>query len=211
MDNRRVLTLLATLLLISTTISPVIAAFETANSQLTFDQEIFQEMESKATMIEQEIVATTLNELTPRSSSNAGARAACPLVQSDAGASGDAGNTANTSRSLGTNPNSGQTGSQGCMDANDLDDWYEVTITSGKDTDVELVVPAGTDFDLYLIDGVGNIADSSVISDPLEKVSTLGTSLSGIAGTFYIQLSVWSGDGQYTLRTWTNDSPPMPD
>jgi hypothetical protein len=205
------LTLLATLLLISTTISPVIAAFETANSQPAYEQDIFQQMESKATVIEHEIVATTLNELAPRSSSNAGARAACPLVQSDAGASGDAGNTANTSRSLGTNPNSGQTGSQGCMDANDLDDWYEVTITSGKEVDVELVVPAGTDFDLYLIDGGGNIVDSSVVSDPLEKVSTLGTSLSGIAGSFNIQLTVWSGDGQYTLRTWTNDTPPMPD
>ncbi len=91
-----------------------------------------------------------MNEITPRSSSNAGARAACPLVQTDAGASGDAGNSANTSRSLGTNPTSGQTGNQGCMDANDADDWYEVTITSGKDTDVELVVPTGTDFDSVL-------------------------------------------------------------
>ena len=197
MDNRRVLTLLATLLLISTTISPVIAAFETANSQLTFDQEIFQEMESKATMIEQEIVATTLNELTPRSSSNAGARAACPLVQSDAGSSGDAGNTANTSRSLGTNPNSGQTGSQGCMDASDVEDWYEVTITSGKDVDIELVVPAGADFDMDLVDGGGNVVDSSAGVGTLEKVTTIGTSLSGIAGSFHIQLTVWSGDGQY--------------
>ncbi len=39
----------------------------------------------------------------------------------------------------------------------------------------------------------------------------MGTSLSGTASTFYIQLTVWSGDGQYTLRTWTNDTPPMPD
>ncbi|RZD43900.1 MAG: hypothetical protein CXT70_00555, partial [Methanobacteriota archaeon] len=200
MDNRRVLTLVATLLLISTTISPVIAAFETANSQPTYEQDIFQQMESKA-----------LNELTPRSSSNTGARAACPLVQSDAGASGDAGNTANSSRSLGTNPNSGQTGNQGCMDANDQDDWYEVTITSGKDVDVELVVPAGADFDIDLVDGGGNVVDSSAGVGSLEKVTTIGTSLSGIAGSFHIQLTVWSGDGQYTLRTWTNDTPPMPD
>lgn len=211
MDNRRLLTLFATLLLISTVISPVMAEAETINPQSINQQQELQQLESKATVDGQQLIATTLNEITPRSSSNAGARAACPLVQTDAGASGDAGNSANTSRSLGTNPNSGQTGTQGCMDANDADDWYEVAITSGKDTDMELVVPAGTDFDLYLIDGGGNIVDSSVISDPLEKVSTLGTSLSGIAGTFYIQLSVWSGDGQYTLRTWTNDSPPMPD
>jgi len=211
MDNRHVLTLLATLLLISTTISPVIAAFETTNSQPIYEQDLFQQMESKATIIEQQIVATTLNELAPRSSSSTGARAACPIVQSDAGASGDAGNTANTSRSLGTNPNSGQTGSQGCMDANDLEDWYEVTITSGKDVDVELVVPAGADFDMDLVDGGGNIVDSSAGVGSLEKVTTIGTSLSGIAGSFHIQLTVWSGDGQYTLRTWTNDTPPMPD
>jgi len=211
MDNRRLLALLATLLLVSTVISPVMAEMETINPPSFNEQQDLQQIESKATIAGQQLVATTLNEITPRSSSNAGARAACPIVQTDAGASGDAGNSANTSRSLGTNPNSGQTGSQGCMDANDADDWYEVTITSGKDTDVELVVPAGTDFDLYLIDGGGNIADSSVVSDPLEKVTTIGTSLSGIAGIFYIQLTVWSGDGQYTLRTWTNDSPPMPD
>jgi len=205
------LTFLATLLLISTTTSPVLAEFETVNNTPPLIQDSFQQIDSKVTIIESDIVVTSLNEVTPRSSTSTGARAACPVVQSDAGASGDAGNTANTSRNLGTNPNSGQTGNQGCMDANDQDDWYEVTTTSGKDVDVELVVPAGTDFDLYLVDGGGNIVDSSVISDPLEKVSTLGTSLSGIAGSFYIQLTVWSGDGQYTLRTWTNDTPPMPD
>jgi len=205
------LTFLATLLLISTTTSPVLAEFETVNNTPPLSQDSFQQIDSKVTIIESDIVVTSLNEVTPRSSTSTGARAACPVVQSDAGASGDAGNTANTSRNLGTNPNSGQTGNQGCMDANDQDDWYEVTTTSGKDVDVELVVPAGTDFDLYLVDGGGNIVDSSVISDPLEKVSTLGTSLSGIAGSFYIQLTVWSGDGQYTLRTWTNDTPPMPD
>ena len=211
MDSRRILTFLATLLLISTTTSPVLAEFETVNNTPPLSQDSFQQIDSKVTIIESDIVVTSLNEVTPRSSTSTGARAACPVVQSDAGASGDAGNTANTSRNLGTNPNSGQTGNQGCMDANDQDDWYEVTTTSGKDVDVELVVPAGTDFDLYLVDGGGNIVDSSVISDPLEKVSTLGTSLSGIAGSFYIQLTVWSGDGQYTLRTWTNDTPPMPD
>jgi hypothetical protein len=211
MDYKRILVLFATLLLVSTVMSPVMAETESINPPSVNQQQGLQQIESKAMMVGQETVATTLNEITPRSSSNAGARAACPLVQTDAGASGDAGNTANTSRSLGTNPNSGQTGNQGCMDANDADDWYEVTITSGKDVDVELVVPAGTDFDLYLIDGNGNIADSSVVGDPLEKVSTLGTSLSGIAGSFNIQLTVWSGDGQYTLRTWTNDTPPMPD
>jgi hypothetical protein len=211
MDNKRLLALLATLLMVSTVMSPVMAEMEAVNPQPIIQQQGLQQIESKAMMVGQETTATTLNEITPRSNTNTAGRAVCPIVQTDAGVNGDAGNSANTSRSLGTNPTSGQTGKQGCMDANDADDWYEVTITSGKNTDIELVVPAGTDFDLYLVDGGGNIVDSSVASDPLEKVSTIGTSLSGIAGTFYIQLSVWSGDGQYTLRTWTNDTPPMPD
>jgi hypothetical protein len=100
MDYRRLLVLFATLLLISTVISPVMAEAETINPQSINQHQELQQLESKATIAGQQLVATTLNEITPRSSSNAGARAACPLVQSDAGASGDAGNTANTSRSL---------------------------------------------------------------------------------------------------------------
>ncbi|DAC30092.1 MAG TPA: hypothetical protein HA356_08045, partial [Candidatus Poseidoniaceae archaeon] len=84
----------------------------------------------------------TLEPLTPKVATSSG-RAACPsptTLQSDGGSSGDAGADANTSRSFGTDPNSGNTGVQGCVDATDTDDWYEVTTTAGKDVDVELVV-----------------------------------------------------------------------
>ena len=156
-----------------------------------------------------------LDTLAPKSSTSSG-RAACPSptsLQSDGGSNGDAGADANTSRSLGTNPNSGSTGTQGCVDATDTDDWYTVTTTAGKDVDVELVVPTGADFDLYLVDSSGNEYDYdwSEYSDPLEKVSTSGTSFSGVASTFYINVRAYSGDGQYTLRTWTNNTPPKPD
>ena len=146
----------------------------------------------------------------PAEKSTTSGRAAC-VTQSDAGTPGDAGSSANTSRSLGTNPNSGQTGSQGCMDSADTEDWYEVTITAGKDVDVELTVPASADFDLYLIDSSGTYVDGSESVTALEKVSTSGTSISGSAGTFYIEVLVYSGDGQYSLRTWTNNTPPRPD
>ena len=33
---------------------------------------------------------------------------------------------------------------------------YAITTTSGKDVDVELVVPAGADFDLYIVDSSKN-------------------------------------------------------
>ena len=153
------------------------------------------------------------DEGTPKTSSSSG-RAACPspsTLQSDGGSSGDAGSDANTSRSLGTNPNSGTTGTQGCVDATDTEDWYEITTTAGKDVDIELVVPTGADFDLYLIDSSGTYVDGSESTTALEKVSTQSTSLSGVASTFFVEVYVYSGDGQYTLRTWTNNTPPKPD
>ena len=146
----------------------------------------------------------------PLQKSTTGGRAAC-VAQSDAGTPGDAGSDANTSRSLGTNPNSGQSGVQGCIDSTDTEDWYEITMTAGKDVDVELVVPSGMDFDLYLIDSSGSYLDFSESVTALEKVSTSGTSLSSNAATFYIEVLVYSGDGQYSLRTWTNNTPPRPD
>jgi hypothetical protein len=146
----------------------------------------------------------------PKQKQTTNGRAAC-VTQSDAGVPGDAGGDANTSRSLGTNPNSGQSGDQGCIDSADTEDWYEVTTTAGKDVDVELTVPANADFDLYLIDSSGSYVDSSESVTALEKVTTAGTSLSSNAGTFYIEVLVYSGDGQYSLRTWTNNTPPRPD
>ena len=146
----------------------------------------------------------------PLQKSTTSGRAAC-VAQSDAGTPGDAGSDANTSRNLGTNPNSGQSGDQGCVDSADTEDWYEITMTAGKDVDVELVVPSGMDFDLYLYDSSGSMLDSSESVSALEKVSTAGTSLSSNAGTFYVEVFVYSGDGQYSLRTWTNNTPPRPD
>ena len=112
-------------------------------------------------------------------------RAAC-VTQTDAGTPGDAGNNSVTSRSLGTNPNSGQSGNQGCVDSTDTEDWYEITTSAAKDVDIELVVPTGADFDLYLIDSSGTYIDGSESTTSLEKVTTQSTSLSGVASTFYV-------------------------
>lgn len=144
-----------------------------------------------------------------RTVDNAGGRAPCPQVQSDAGVAGDAGNTSATSRSLGQNPSTTKTG---CIDANDRQDWYSFSMTSGKDIEVELAVPASMDFDLYLWDDTSQtILDSSEYNDPLEKITSIGTSISGTAGTYYLRVHQWTGDGTYTLRTWTNNTPPTPD
>ena len=157
--------------------------------------------------------ARTIDDFGTRANTGASGRAPCNAVQTDAGSAGDAGNTSTTAKSLGTDPSNGPTGVTGCVDANDPEDMYSITTTSGKDVDVELVVPTGADFDLYIVDSTKNpyAYDWSEFNDPLEKVSTASTNLSGQATTFYIWVNMYSGDGQYTLRVWTNNTVPKPD
>ncbi len=188
MQNARSTALCLTLLFLIAPMMPI----ATANSSEEVDNiESAMPAESFAnpTLVSpKSITYSTLDAFTPKVGTSSG-RAACPSpssLQSDGGSNGDAGSDSNTSRSLGTDPSSGATGVQGCVDATDTDDWYTVTTTAGKDVDVELVVPAGADFDLYLVDSSGYEYDYdySEYDDPLEKVSTGGTSFSGVASTF---------------------------
>jgi len=193
--------LLIGILFITTAFSPLVANQISPVFEETLGIEFSEEPEISEDMIT-ELPGIRIVE-------SAGGRAPCPTIQSDAGVAGDAGNTSNTSRPLGQNPTTSKTG---CMDATDTSDWYSFSYTSGKDIDVELVVPASMDFDLYLWDdSTQSFEDYSEYNDPLEKVTSIGSSISGVAGTYYIRLHQWSGDGTYTLRTWTNDSPPTPD
>ena len=113
-------------------------------------------------------------------------RAVCPALQNDGGSPGDAGNTSNTSKSIGSDPTQSTTG---CVDANDGADYYKFTMTAKWNVDIELTVPTGADFDLYLADSNGSTAyDASEYNDPLEKVSTAGSQVDGIAGTYIIAI-----------------------
>ena len=192
MQNARRTAICLTLLFLVAPMMPLATA-SNSESELKIDleQPTFVSIEDSIKSIDA-LPLKSLELLTPKATSTSG-RAACPSpssLQSDGGSSGDAGADANTSRSLGTNPNSGTTGVQGCVDATDTDDWYTVTTTAGKDVDVELVVPSGADFDLYLVDSSGGEYDHdwSEYNDPLEKVSTTGTSFSGVASTFYLSV-----------------------
>ena len=162
--------------------------------------------------------AKTIDAFGPRIDTSASGRAPCSAVQTDGGGTGDAGNTTSTARSLGTDPTNGPTGVTGCVDSSDSQDMYAITTTAGKEVDIEIVVPASADFDLYIVDSTyaGNPSDwynydYSEYNDPLEQVSSAGTSLEGQAVTFYALINAYSGDGQYTLRVWTNTSTPKPD
>ena len=67
---------------------------------------------------------------------------------------------------------------------------YSITTTSGKEVDVELVVPTGADFDLYLVDATkSTFYDYSEYNDPLEQVTIGGPALEGNATTFYVWIN----------------------
>ena len=200
----RTRTILLASLMIMMTMAPL------ANAGIAAPLE--QSKESQESIISDAPIKT-IGDFEQRIDTGSSGRAPCNAVQTDAGTAGDAGNTSTTARSLGTDPNNGPTGVTGCVDANDPEDMYSITTSSGKDVDVELVVPTGADFDLYIVDSSKNpyAYDWSEYNDPLEKVSTGSTNLSGQATTFYVWVNMYSGDGQYTLRVWTNNSIPKPD
>ena len=199
----RTRTILLASLMIMMSMTPLVSA--------DYEKEIEQGKEFENSPVF-DLPAKTIDSVGPRIDTGASGRAPCSAVQTDAGSAGDAGNTSATAKSLGTDPTNGPTGVSGCVDANDPEDMYSITTTSGKEVDVELVVPTGADFDLYLVDATKQtFYDYSEYNDPLEQVTTGGTALEGNATTFYVWINAYSGDGTYTLRVWTNNSTPKPD
>ena len=146
-------------------------------------------------------------ELGERISFDTGGRAPCPSVQNDGGTTGDAANTTNTTKTFGTDPSSQNV--PGCVDATDTLDLFSVTLTAGKDYTVELTVPTGADFDLYLVDSNMTILESSEYNDPLESITFITNSSN--AGTYYVAVSQYTSDGGYSLDMWTNTSVARPD
>ena len=146
-------------------------------------------------------------ELGERISFNTGGRAPCPSVQNDGGTTGDAANTTNTTKTFGTDPSSQNV--PGCVDATDTLDFFSVTLTAGKDYTVELTVPTGADFDLYLVDSNVTILESSEYNDPLESITFITNSSN--AGTYYVAVAQYTSDGGYSLDMWTNTSAARPD
>ncbi|MDG1525453.1 MAG: CARDB domain-containing protein, partial [Candidatus Thalassarchaeaceae archaeon] len=146
-----------------------------------------------------------------------GGRANCPAVQNDGGTAGDAGNTTATAKAQGSDPT--QVGLNGCIDTSDLEDWYGVQLSANKDLVVQLRdFGDGTniDFDIYLADntggnpatGAGYVAAGATYAANERFEFTTNSST---AGTYYIQVVQYNGDGTYKLDFWTNNSVPKPD
>ena len=148
-------------------------------------------------------------ELGERQSFQTGARAPCPSTQNDGGTSGDAAGGTSTTKSFGTDPTTSSS-LPGCVDATDRLDFYTVNLTAGKDFTVELTVPSGADFDLYLKDSTNTTYLAfSEYNDPLESFTYIINSSN--AGTFYVVVSQYASDGNYGLEMWTNSSAARPD
>ena len=191
------------LMFIFVAMMPIISASVVSTTSIENEP---QESESKATPILLEVGKNVPIKDLPFhfSGTTTSGRAVCPALQNDGGSPGDAGNTSNTSKSIGSDPTQSTTG---CVDANDGADYYKFTMSSGWNVDVELTVPTGADFDLYLADGNGTTAYAgSEYNDPLERVSTAGSQVDGIAGTYIIAVFQYTGDGSYTLETWANET-----
>ena len=144
-------------------------------------------------------------ELGERIVSNTGGRAPCPTNQYDGGTVGDADGSTSTTKTFGTDPSNQNV--IGCIDATDLSDFYSVTLAANKQFTVELTVPLGADYDLALAVQQGASTYtliSSQASDPLERIVFMGNN--STAGTYYVAVMHYSGDGDYSLDMWTNSS-----
>ncbi len=156
---------------------------------------------------EDSVIEPQSHELGERVPFNTGGRAPCPTVQNDGGTSGDAVNSTNTTKTFGTDPSSQNV--PGCVDSTDIEDFYNLTLSSGKDFTVELTVPSSADFDLYLVDSNITVYASSAGTALLESFTFITNS--STSGTYYLVVVQYSGDGGYTLDMWTNTSIARPD
>ena len=133
----------------------------------------------------------------------------CPAIQNDGGSPGDAGNaTTNTAKDLGTNPTTSFTS---CADTADIEDWYEFTMD--QDYNIEVTMSNyQNDYDMALAfedNGSYFAADTSYYDDPVETVTSIGSSIESTPGTYWIVVFPYnqgggSSIGDYDLDIWTN-------
>ena len=129
-------------------------------------------------------------------------------TQDDASTGGDAPeNYTMSPTNMGTNVTSSYTG---CLDSDDKFDVFAFDVPASHIIEVSLSwMETSNDYDVYLKDNNGSLIDAGAgLSNPEEATSS-GSSKEGIAGTYYINLTAYSGKGNYTLDVWTNFSNPI--
>ena len=183
--------------------------FDSEINEFNFFSEDFSQLDQRETGNENLFLSPQASQNSARAPSSCQPAA----LQNDAGTTGDAGNAStNTAKNIGTDPT---TSFSGCASStSDVEDWYEFSLTNGSNIDVQLdgyAAASAADYDLYLIiedNGSYYYVDYSWYGDPVETVSSVGTSIEGVAGTYWIAVVPYgqSGttEGDYNLQTWTN-------
>ncbi len=84
---------------------------------------------------------------------------------------------------------------RGCLESNDENDVYKVSISSGQTLNITLVSPPveNSDFDFKITWTNGTTIDNSFSTGTDDFVSLEGTTAEGVAGDYYINVSYWEG------------------
>ena len=99
----------------------------------------------------------------------------------------------------------------GCLDGSDGGDVFAFDVPLNHTITAVLTMDSGVDFDLILHQTNGTIIDSSgANNDADEFITSLDTTFENQQGTYYINVTHFSGSGNYSLDVWTNFSVPTP-
>ena len=99
----------------------------------------------------------------------------------------------------------------GCMDVTDGGDVFAFDVPANHTIAVSLSMESGVDFDLRLHQPNGSVIDSSgSFDDADEFVTSQDSSFENQPGTYYLNITHYAGNGNYTFDVWTNYSVPVP-
>ena len=99
----------------------------------------------------------------------------------------------------------------GCLDSTDLGDVFAFDVPVNHTINVVLTMETDTDFDLRLHQPNGSLIDFSLSNgDGDEFVTSQDTSFENQQGTYFVNITQFSGNGNYTIDVFTNYSTPIP-
>ena len=104
----------------------------------------------------------------------------------------------------------------GCLDPSDEGDVFAFDVPVNHTISATLSMESGTDFDILLHQPNGSLIDSSYIDQgdfPTvleESVTSIDSDFENQPGTYFVNVSQYSGNGNYTLEVWTNYTVPVP-
>ena len=99
----------------------------------------------------------------------------------------------------------------GCLDGSDGGDVFAFDVPLNHTITASLSMDSGVDFELFLHEPNGSGIDSSTNSLGVDEfVTSADTTSENQPGTYFVNISHFSGSGNYTFDIWTNYSVPIP-